>query len=128
MRAGRFWWLGLAGLVASGLVVGHHAWRFSTDMLRGDGSAEQVRPAPLYGFMRVPAGPVAAAHQAEHRLAVDFAQVYFPSQDLTALDRNYVHGALDPWGRASRYAPFVHYACALTSAGSTTGSPASCTC
>lgn len=48
------------------------------------------------------------------KLAADFAQVYFPSRMFEDLEQSYTGARFDPWNRASRYAPFVHYVCALT--------------
>jgi len=51
---------------------------------------------------------------ADGRLALDFAQVYFPSRFFNDLSKNYRTGEFDPYKRPSRYAPFVHYLCVIS--------------
>jgi hypothetical protein len=53
-------------------------------------------------------------HNAINRFALDYAQVYFPSQDFSSLTQNYETGYLDPLKRPSRYAPFIHYLCYIS--------------
>jgi hypothetical protein len=84
------------------------------DMVYGDSSAEKLVPQLLYGPFRVPDRPNTIEHNGANRLAADFAQVYFSSQEFSSLTKNYETGYLDPWGRPSRYPPAVHYLCSIT--------------
>ena len=86
----------------------------SKDMLTGDLSAEQLLPMPRFGFERIPASQSAEATHAQNRLAIDFAQIYFPSRQFASLGENYRTGALDPLQRSSRYAPLLHFLCSIT--------------
>jgi hypothetical protein len=86
----------------------------SQDLLLGDHSGESVKPAPQYGLFRMPGNRRTQAVHAEGRLALDFAQVYFPSRSFEDLSKNYRTGEFDPYKRPSRYAPFVHYLCAIS--------------
>jgi hypothetical protein len=86
----------------------------SKDIIFGDFSGEKVFPQPFTGLWRIPDRVNAIEHNAVDRLAVDYAQVYFPSQEFSSLTRNYETGYLDPWERPSRYAPFVHYFCSIS--------------
>ena len=86
----------------------------SRDMLTGDLSAAQTIPLPRYPFERIPDTPAARQYQAQGRLAVDFAQIYFPAQQMASLGQNYQTGVLDPLNRPSRYPPLLHFLCALT--------------
>ena len=83
-------------------------------MLYGDQSAESVYPRPIYKLHRIPDRANTIQHNGVNRLAADFAQVYFPSQEFSSLGDHYKTGYLDPWRRPSRYAPFIHFICALT--------------
>jgi len=64
--------------------------------------------------MRLPAGPLPHAHDGVGRLGADFAQIYFPAQQISRTAESYREGTSDPWGRPSRYPPLVHRACAGT--------------
>jgi hypothetical protein len=86
----------------------------SKDMLSGDYSAAGLIPSSRYSYARIPDNPATRMVQAQDRLAVDFAQVYFPSRDGTSLGENYRTGILDPLQRPSRYAPLLHVLCSLT--------------
>jgi len=86
----------------------------SRDLVLGDGSAERVLPAPRYGLERIPDDPTSRAYQAQDRLAVDFAQIYFPSRHLDGLRRNYEAGDFDPLQRQSRYPPLLAVLCSLS--------------
>jgi hypothetical protein len=86
----------------------------SKDLIYGDKSGEKVFPKPFLGFFRIYDRKNTIEHNAVYRLAGDYAQVYFPSQDFSSLSRNYDTGYLDPWLRPSRYAPFVHFLCAIS--------------
>jgi len=79
-------------------------------MISGDFSAAKISPAPRYPFFRVPT----AEYQSLNRLGIDFAQVYFPSKAFSLLENNYSKGAFEPLQRPSRYAPFLHYLCAVS--------------
>jgi hypothetical protein len=98
---------------AVALLVSYNFIVMSEDMLRGDFSGEKAFPQPLYGFSRIPDRPITLQRQGVDRLAADYAQVYFPSQEFSSLRKNYESGYLDPWKRPSRYAPFIHYVCLL---------------
>jgi len=71
-------------------------------------------PQPYYGLLRIPDREVTIQNNAVNRLAGDYAQVYFPSQEFPSLTKNYEKGYLDPWRRPSRYAPFIHYMCVIS--------------
>ncbi len=86
----------------------------SKDLLSGDHSAEKLIPLPRYGFARIPDSPLTEQYHAQNRLAVDFAQIYFPAQQMSSLSENYQSGTMDPLQRPSRYAPLVHYLCSIT--------------
>jgi hypothetical protein len=86
----------------------------SKDVLFGDLSGKDLIPFPRYGLVRIPNTPEAQQYQAQNRLEVDFAQVYFPSRQMDFLNENYRTGVLDPLQRPSRYAGLVHYLCAIT--------------
>ena len=86
----------------------------SKDVVTGDGSGDGLIPFPRYGLVKIPDNPSSQQYQAQNRLEVDFAQVYFPSQQMASLSDNYRTGILDPRQRPSRYAPLVHYLCAIT--------------
>lgn len=94
--------------------IARNIWLMSRDLLNGDFSGKAVHPAPQEGFFRIPNGKYVKPNRALDRLAADFAQVYFPSRMFEELEKSYTDGAFDPWDRASRYAPFVHYLCALS--------------
>jgi hypothetical protein len=83
-------------------------------MISGDLSAEKMVPQPLVGLFRIPDRANTIEHNAVDRLAADYAQVYFPSQEFSSLTKNYETGYLDPWKRPSRYAPFIHYLCYIS--------------
>ena len=94
------------------------AWNFvllSRDLIRGDSSADELLIRPIYHPFRIPNRSIAAARQAVDRVGSDFAQVYFPAQDVAHLQDAFDPGrTLDPWKRPSRYAPLVELACAAT--------------
>jgi hypothetical protein len=89
----------------------------SRDMVTGDGSISQLRPGPRYEVLRVPATSLTIPYQGENRIAADFAQVYFPARATADPSDAYSANPPDPWARPSRYAPFVHWACAITICG-----------
>lgn len=86
----------------------------SKDVIYGDLSGNALVPFPRYGLVRIPNTPAAQQYQAQNHLEVDFAQIYFPSQQMAALSENYRTGFLDPLQRPSRYAPLLHYLCSIT--------------
>ena len=86
----------------------------SKDMVYGDSSGLYLKPLPRYGFMRVPENAFTLKYEAFQRLAADFAQIYFPSQEFSSLATAYTKETLDPWQRPSRYAPFIHAVCSLS--------------
>lgn len=106
-------------LIIVAFIIAHvfilrNVFLLSKDMLNGDQSAEKMIPLPRYGFARIPDNPLTEQYQAQNRLAVDFAQIYFPAQQMASLSENYQSGILDPLQRPSRYAPLVHYLCSIT--------------
>ncbi len=95
--------------------IAKNVFYLSRDMVYGDYSGKAVRPTPQYGMMRVPNNNrFVKPARAIDKLAADFAQIYFPSRKFEELQQSYTDGSFDPWNRASRYAPFVHYLCALS--------------
>ena len=80
------------------------------DMVAGDFSAAKLSPAPRLKILRIQI----RKYNALNRLGIDFAQVYFPSKALSNLERNYSEGDDDPLKRPSRYAPLIHYLCAIS--------------
>jgi hypothetical protein len=96
-------------------LAGYQFFLLSTDMIFGDGASDDLLISPRYDILRIPQTPLALERDAVGRLAADLAQIYFPSQDISKLvDGYYVETTSDPWQRPSRYAPFVHFACAMT--------------
>ncbi|MGE5073708.1 MAG: hypothetical protein ACM3MF_09790 [Anaerolineae bacterium] len=93
-------------------------WNFgllARDLIAGDRSADELLLKPIYRPLRVPVRPATQLHQAVGRVGSDFAQVYFPAQDVAHMENAFDAGkTLDPWKRPSRYAPFVILACAAT--------------
>ena len=100
--------------VACYSIVFVNFFQLSKDMIYGDSSAEKIFPQPMFGLYRIPDRPNTIEHNAVNRLAADYAQVYFPSQEFSSLTKNYETGYLDPWKRPSRYAPFIHYLCFIS--------------
>ena len=84
----------------------------SNDVVAGDFSGEKIKPAPQYGFLRIPGNRLMKKSNAQNRLAADFAQIYFPLKHANGLRKNYISGEFDPWRRSSRIAPLIHYLCA----------------
>ena len=82
----------------------------SRDMVYGDFSAAKLSPAPRLKIRRVQI----RKYNALNRLGIDFAQVYFPSKAFSNLEKNYFEGDGDPLKRPSRYAPLIHYLCAIS--------------
>ena len=86
----------------------------SKDMLTGDFSASHLIPSPRYEIKRVPDDAATQQYHAKNHLAIDFAQIYFPSQQFPSLSNNYQSGVFDPLQRPSRYPPLVHFLCSIT--------------
>jgi len=100
--------------VLAHIFILRNAILLSKDMLYGDFSAGKILPSPRYPFERIPDSPSAQQYHAQNRLAIDFAQIYFPSQKMASLSENYQNGILDPMQRPSRYAPLVLFLCSIT--------------
>ena len=100
--------------IAAHIFILRNVILLSRDMLYGDFSAEKIFPSPVLGFLRIPDIPSMQRYNAQNRLAADFAQIYFPSQQIDSLSENYQNGTLDPIHRPSRYAPLIHYLCSIT--------------
>jgi hypothetical protein len=63
----------------------------------------------------LPETAVTLKYSAVNRIGSDFAQIYFPAQEITHLDNAYDHKkTIDPWGRPSRYAPAVLSLCSVS--------------
>ena len=87
----------------------------STDMIYGNYSAQKLVPAPAYLPMRIPKTPTTREYQAVNRLGADFASIYFPAQDISALQNAYNSSlSLDPWQRSPNYAPLILGLCSIT--------------
>jgi hypothetical protein len=108
------WSLFLIIFVSANCLAIRNMVALSRDLLLGDHSGESIKPAPQYGFFRIPGNRRTQAVHADGRLALDYAQVYFPSRFFDDLSKNYRTGEFDPYKRPSRYAPFVHYLCAIS--------------
>jgi hypothetical protein len=100
--------------VLAHILILRNVFLLSKDMLYGDFSAGKILPLPRYGFERISDSATAQRYYAQNRLGIDFAQIYFPSQQFASLSENYQTGALDPLQRPSRYAPPVHFLCSIT--------------
>jgi hypothetical protein len=103
----------LVFIIAHGLII-RNIIILSKDVLFGDLSGEALIPFPRYGLVRIPNTPATQQYQAQNRLEVDFAQIYFPSRQMDSLSETYRTGVLDPLQRPSRYVPLVHYLCSIT--------------
>ena len=99
-------------VVAIHLLAVVNVWNLSRDMIYGDHSAEQLIPMPRNKIMRVPDNDLTRQYEAQNRIAADFAQIYFPSRNLSL--PAYTRESTDPWHRPSRYAPVLHKICAAT--------------
>ncbi|MGZ6347347.1 MAG: hypothetical protein ACXWNC_07280 [Anaerolineales bacterium] len=104
----------LAAFIIAHVFILRNIFLLSIDMLNGDRSGEKMIPLPRYGFARIPDSPFTEQYKAQNRLAVDFAQIYFPARQMASLSENYQSGILDPLQRPSRYPPLVHYLCSIT--------------
>ena len=76
----------------------HHQWRCDDHSITHGSHDQAIFEA------------VAAADHAHRERWVK----HFPALEFSSLSRNYETGYLDPWGRPSRYAPFIHYVCAVS--------------
>lgn len=105
----------LVVFVALHLVAASQLYLLSKDILYGDRSASLLAIPLRYPAMQVPATPLTVKFTAQQRLCADFAQVYFPSQNPSALRDAYsTETTLDPWHRPSRYPPLLHLLCSQT--------------
>lgn len=87
----------------------------SRDILNGDGSCKRLSVPLNYPPMRVPGTLFTSQFAAEGRLCTDFAQIYFPSQNRTALRDAYSRSTtLNPLHGPSRYPPLLHFICSHT--------------
>jgi hypothetical protein len=87
----------------------------SRDMIFGDFSAQRLVPLPLYSMERIPKNLITLKYDAVNRLGEDFAQIYFPAQDISSLENAYdQRKTLEPWHAASRMAPLIHFICAIS--------------
>jgi hypothetical protein len=100
--------------IAAHIFILRNVILLSNDMLFGTISDEKIFPVPRYPFARIPDTSITEQYNAQNRVAVDFAQIYFPAQQMASLGENYQTGYLDPLERPSRYAPLVHYLCSIT--------------
>jgi hypothetical protein len=100
--------------ILSYALVFNNFFLMSKDLIYGDKSGEKILPKPFLGFFRIYQRENTIKHNAVYRLAGDYAQIYFPSQDFSSLSKNYDTGYLDPWLRPSRYAPFIHFLCSVS--------------
>ncbi|WP_243371769.1 hypothetical protein [Geotalea sp. SG265] len=97
------------------LMIASQVYWLSKDILLGDGSSSEMTIPLRYPTMRIPPTPIALQHQAQGRLCADFAQIYFPSQQVKALKDAYaIETTIDPWNRPSRYPPLIHFISAYT--------------
>ncbi len=97
------------------LVIASQAYLLCRDIVNGDGSCDELKISLRYPPMRVPATLFTVQHQAQGRLCADFGQIYFPSQNRTALRDAYaIETTLDPWLRPSKYPPLLHVICVHT--------------
>jgi hypothetical protein len=103
------------GLIVLNCFAIKNLYLLSRDMLYGDFSAEQLIPHPIYPLVRLPETAVTLKYGAVNRIGSDFAQIYFPAQEITHLDYAYDHKkTIDPWGRPSRYAPALISFCSIS--------------
>lgn len=109
----RYLIIGIISVAAYSFIINNFLL-MSRDMIHGDLSGETITPKPIPGFFRIQGRGNTIEHNAINRLALDYAQVYFPSQEFSALTKNYETGYLDPLKRPSRYAPFIHYVCSIS--------------
>src|SRR5690349_7782463 len=105
----------MIGLVLLLPLMLYQFFLISKDMILGDGSSGRLIIQPRYEILRIPENSIAIQYDAVGRLAADLAQVYFPARDHKHLENAYsFETTTDPWGRPSRYAPFVHFLCVIT--------------
>ena len=95
-------------------MVFYNFFYLSKDLIYGDGSGENAVPQPRYELLRIPKEPKSKRYKGENRLASDYSQIYFPSQDFEHLSQNYETGVRSPFTARSRYAPFIHYLCTIS--------------
>ncbi len=103
------------GLIVLNCFAIKNLYLLSRDMLYGDFSAQQLNPHPIYPLVRLPETAVTLKYAAVNRIGSDFAQIYFPAQDIAHLENAYDHKkTIDPWGRPSRYAPALISFCSIS--------------
>ena len=97
------------------IAMGTQIYWLARDVVKGDGSCEQLSVPLRYPAMRVPTTPITVQHHAENRLCADFALIYFQSLESQSLRGMYeLDTTVDLWGRPSRYPPLMHVVCAKT--------------
>lgn len=106
--AGRWIRWGLCVLVVS--AVAYQFTLLARDTVTGDESTAALLVGTRYPVMRVPPSDGASRADATHRIAADFAQVYFPARDgLPIADAYARKTTTDPWQRSSRFAPLIYF-------------------
>jgi hypothetical protein len=96
------------------ILIAFNFYHMSKDTINGDISAINISVHPLYKLLRIPEGDLAREYNAVNRISGDFAQIYFPARSSVSSPLDYTLESNDPWGRPSRYAPFVHAVCHYT--------------
>lgn len=85
-------------------------FQLSSDIVYGNHRGDFMLIKPSYGFMRVPESDQCKQTQSCNKLAADFAPVYFSGAMNTSLEEAYdTEHTADPWKRASRSSPALHY-------------------
>gem|GEM_PF-1600921 len=98
----------VAVFMACHILIAFNFYYMSKDTINGDISAMNVTVHPRYKLLRIPESDSAREYNAVNRISGDFAQIYFPARGEETSSRDYTLESSDPWGRPSRYAPFVH--------------------
>jgi hypothetical protein len=104
--------IGLLTLVVLNSLSIHNFYVLSSDLVNGNGRAKDVFIGLRCGTNRLGETENVKVFNGENRLAADFAQVYFPSNQK--VHDYYTKESGDPFNRPSRYAPVVHRICELT--------------
>ena len=103
---------GLLTLVVLNSLSIHNFLVLSSDLINGNGRATDIFIGLRCGTNRLGETENVKVFNGENRLAADFAQVYFPSNQK--VHDYYSKESGDPYKRPSRYAPVVHRICELT--------------